>query len=249
MARSLNVARRFWFAYVGLAVLLGAGIGLFVVAVEKPAPKPPPEWSAWKPTSTSATDRQLQIARYIGPRYHLQSGHQLVHVLVGPPDSGTSQSISEVALAKTLTPQQQSDILGVTSATETAMYILCGDQSEKCAITEGKASTARGEVLRREALELALYTFRYVKEAKTVVTFFPPKLGESPTHALLFTKQSLASELKRPLRTTLPAPPPLPGKLLPSEQRTVDGLTRFVKYQLQRDANGGIVLVLAPDTA
>lgn len=249
MARPLALARRFWLAYVALAAVLGASIGLFVLAVEKPGPKPPPPWSAWQPIASSPQQRQDEIARYVARQYHLPSGHQLVNVLVGPPSDAT-KTIDRVALAKTLTPQQRSDILGMVSANETAMYVLCGDQSAKCAISEGKPSKARGEVLRREALELALYTFRYVKEAQTVVTFFPPALGQVPSHALLFTRQSLSDQLKKPLRTTLPSPrAPLPGQLLPSEQRTVDGLTRFLKYAFEQDQNGSLVLVLAPDTA
>jgi len=249
MARSLDVASRFRAAYFALAAVLGTGVGLFVLAVEKPAPKPPPPWSAWQPAATTPTEQQVEIADYVGARYHLPNGQQLVNVLVGPPTAAASDPITEVALAKTLTPTQQSDILGIESGSSTAMYILCGDQSVKCAIKAGKPSIARGEVLRREALELALYTFRYVKEAKSVVTFFPPQLGQSPTVAMLFTKTALSPELSHPLRSTLPAKPPVPGKLLPSEQRTVDGLTRFFKYSLQRDQTGGLVLVLAPDTA
>ena len=79
----MNVARRFWFAYLALAALLGVGVGLFILGVEKPAPLPPPPWSAWQPASDSPTQQQVQIARYVGSRYHLPSGRQLIN----PPDS------------------------------------------------------------------------------------------------------------------------------------------------------------------
>jgi hypothetical protein len=248
MARPLSVARRIWFAYLALAALLGVGVGLFVLGVEKPAPLPPPPWSAWQPSSEGPTQRQLEIARFVGSRYHLPSGHQLVRVLVGPPTS-SSQTVNEVALAKTLNPQQRSDIVDVINANETAMFILCGDQTKKCAIKEGKASKARGEVLRREALELALYTFRYIKEAKTVVTFFPPALGQSPSNVLFFDKSALDSQLKQPLHETLPGRPPVPGRQPAAERQAVDRLTSFFKYAFRTDTTGGLVLVLAPATA
>ncbi len=249
MAAPVGIARRFWLAYLALAALLGTGLGLFVLGVEKPGPTPPPPWSLWEPASETAGQRQVEIAQYVGRRYHLPSGHQLVRIIVGGPDAG-SDPIRAVALARTLTPTQESDVLSISDANETAMYILCGDAKKKCAIREGKATVARGEVLRREALELALYTFRYVDGAKSVVTFFPPKLGDAPTNALFFAKSQFESQLDRPLRATLPAAkPPVPGRLSPEEQKTIDSLTapRVFKFALQREQNGARVLVLAPN--
>jgi hypothetical protein len=248
----VNVARRFWLAYLALAALLGMGLGLFILGVEKPGPKPPPPWSAWQPSGSTSGAQQAEIARYVQARYHLPSGHRLVHILVGGPGGGTSDPIRAVALARTLTPTQQSDIISIDDASSTAMYILCGDEKVKCAIKEGKASVARGELLRREALELALYTLRYVDGVKTVVTFFPPQVGKAPTYALFFAKSQLETQLHNPLRVTLPAKkPPVPGKLSPGEQRTIESLTgsRIFRFALQREQNGARVLVLAPPTA
>jgi hypothetical protein len=245
----VKVARRFWFAYLGLAALFGAAVGTFVVLQERPGPKPPPPWSAWKPSESDPQARQQEIAVHVGATYHLPSGKRLVDVLPRGPIAG-STPIQEVAIAKTPNPTQASDFTIFDAAT-TAMYILCGD-GPKCSIKEGKASTARAAVLRREALELALYTFRYIDDARSVVTFFPPAKGKNPTYVLFFTKADFSDELHAPLRETLPhRKAPVPGRFPSGERKIVDELTtpRVFRFAVQTEQNGARVLVLAPTTS
>jgi hypothetical protein len=130
------------------------------------------------------------------------------------------------------------------------MYILCGD-GPKCSIKEGKPSLARGAVLRREALELALYTLRYVDGAESVVAFFPPQTGKDPTFAFYFAKSDFSDELRNPLRQTLPHPKlQVPGVLTSSELKTVNALTtpREFRFAVQTDQSGARVLLLARAT-
>ena len=58
--------------------------------------------------------------------------------------------------------------------------------------------------LRREALELALYSFRYLPVDETVV-FLPPKKGSDPSQALFFRRSDadLRNAVVRPLSATL----------------------------------------------
>jgi hypothetical protein len=245
VADPVKHGRKFGAAYFALAAVLGAAIGTFILLVERPAPPPPPAWSIWKPTATSAIERANEIATFVGAQYHLKSGHQLVHVDVGSPTAG-NDPIRFFAIAKKPTVTSRSDV-DVVDATSTLMFNLCG-AGKKCSIKEGKPSVARGAVLRREALELALYTFRYVDGVDAVVAFLPPK-PNSPSYAVFFKKDDLDSELDHPLGRTLPQrKPPLPGKLTPAERRTVDALTltRYFRFELQRANNGARVLVLRP---
>ena len=50
-----------------------------------------------------------------------------------------------------------------------------GDQGK---LTDSKPGKARHRLLRREALELALYSFRYLPEVSMVVTLLPPASGK-----------------------------------------------------------------------
>jgi hypothetical protein len=247
VAEAVNVGRRFSVAYLALAALLGVAIGTLVVFVERPAPKPPPPWSAWQPNEASRVARQQQIASHVGSQYHLNSGKRLVRVLVRDPDASPNP-IRDVALARTLDPTQRSDVLAVVDSQKTAMYILCGD-GPRCSIKEGKASVARGAVLRREALELALYSFRYLDDTDSVVAFFPPRKGEDLNHVYFFARKDFEDELDAPLRFTLPqSKQHVPGALAPHERRTVDALTvpRQFRFALRQERDGASVLVLAP---
>lgn len=249
MARSLSIARRFSLAYLALAAVFGAAVGAFIVVVERPAPKPPPPWSAWQPTAEDPGARQEQISAHVAAQYRLPSGQKLVKVIAGGP-GGADNPIDAVAIARTLNPTQSSDVYSLISSDKTALYNLCGDGTKpRCSITEGTPSKARGTVLRREALELALYTFRYIDGVESVVAFFPPVKGGKATFAFFFVKDSFKDELHMPLRSTLPhAATLLPGTLSPREQRTVDTLTfpREFRFAVQTDQSGALVLVLVP---
>ena len=239
--------RKFGLAYLGLAAILGAAVGTFVLLAERGAPPPPPAWSAWRPTEESAILRSTQIAVHVASRYRLPSGKRLVRVYVGNPTGNAP--IRFLAVAKNANPKSASDFTTFDGAS-TLMYILCG-AGKQCAIDEGKPTVARAGVLRREALELALYTFTYVEGVDSVVTFFPPRPGQKPQNALFFRKDDLDDQLDQPLRDTLPArKPPIPGKakLTKIEQKTVDELTtaRLFRYAVQSARDGARVLVLAP---
>ena len=184
---------------------------------------------------------------HVASRYHLPSGNRLVRVYVGNPPG--SSPINFVAVAKNASPKSASDFR-TFDGSSTQMYILCGE-GKKCAIKEGTPSVERAAVLRREALELALYTFSYVDGVDSVVTFFPPRQGQKQQNALFFLKDDLDDELDQPLRETLPEQlPPVPGKapLTKVEQKTVDELTteRVFRYAVQNAQGGQRVLVLAP---
>jgi hypothetical protein len=135
MARSVRIARRFSLAYVSLAALLGVAVGTFILLVQRPAPKPPPPWSAWQPTETQRSLRQKQIAAHVGSRYHLAAGKKLVNVLAR--DTAASR-LQDVAVAHTLAPTKKSDFISYVDPKKTALYILCGE-AQKCSIKSGRA--------------------------------------------------------------------------------------------------------------
>jgi hypothetical protein len=126
---------------------------------------------------------------------------------------------------------------------DTAVFLFCGSP-KTCKIDEGSPTVARGTVLRREALELALYTFEYAHPIDNVLIFFPPGKGEkSLTSTLFFQRDDLKSSLKHPLRRTLPqVDPPLPGQIRPAEMKTVNELTGDKRYKYLGTSQNVIVI-------
>jgi hypothetical protein len=227
MARGLTTRGRFAVAYLLLGAAFGAGIGTFIVLVRRPEPPPPPPWSSWRPGATTLASQLLEIADHVGTAYRLPSGDQLTAIKVGGSQGG--QRLRGIAVLNKGRPQQVDRFY---DKKQTATYILCG-ATANCVIPEGSPSPARGTVLRREALELALYTLKYESPIDNVLVFFPPAPGQKSLSAtLFFHRDDLSSPLKHPLRATLPqAHPPLPGKISPKEEKAVNEFTGTERYQ------------------
>ena len=225
MARGLGTRGRFATAYLVLGAVVGIGVGSFFVLVQRDPPAPPPPWSSWRPTATDTGGRMTEIATHVGRGYKLPSGNQLVAIQTQK--SSNFQGVVVVKPDDVRTPDAQ------YGGDDTAVFLLCG-AAKSCKINEGKGTVARGTVLRREALELAMYTLEYAHPIKNVLIFFPPGPDEDRlTSTLFFQRDDLESTLKHPLRRTLPqAQPPLPGQIRPTELKTVDDLTgeRRFKY-------------------
>ena len=163
-------APRFQFLFGALGALSVAAIALVVALLRSPAPAPERPWSAWEPAS-GGVDPAQQIAAHIAPQYRLSNGRQIVEIAGGPPTlKGQPLTIGVIHSGQTPAPLEGNNVL----------YQLCGD-GESCSIKEGKPSTQRGLLVAREALELALYTFRYVSGVdRVLVTLPPPPPAGSP---------------------------------------------------------------------
>ena len=96
------------------------------------------------------------------------------------PDASTSVPIHYVALRG---PKGVIDQVDPVDPSNAISYSLCGGGSS-CAIATGTPSVARGTLVRREILELALYTFKYVGGIKNVIAFMPPPAGQQASLAV-----------------------------------------------------------------
>jgi hypothetical protein len=194
-AKHSSFAPRFQFLTGALvAVGLAALAGIAVLIIGPSTSTPAPAWSGWKPSS-SGIQGASEIAGHVAPEYR-DHGKQLVNV------DANDMSFKGVPLTVALRTSaadggdiQIHDEKGV-------LYQLCG-LGPSCAIDQGKASTSRGFLLRREGLELALYTFRYIKDIKQVVVLIPPAKGNAQTVALYFRRDQVRDELARPLTSSL----------------------------------------------
>jgi hypothetical protein len=235
MARGLGTRGRFAAAYLVLGAVVGIGVGSFLVLLQRDPPAPPPPWSSWRPTATDTSGRMTEIATHVGRGYKLPSGNQLVAIQTQK--SSDFQGVVVVKPDDVRTPDAQ------YGGDDTAVFLLCG-AAKACKISEGNATVARGTVLRREALELAMYTLEYAHPIKNVLIFFPPGPGETRlTSTLFFQRDDLESTLKHPLRRTLPQKqPPLPGQIRPAELKTVNDLTGDKRFKYLGTTQNVIVI-------
>jgi len=109
----------------------------------------------------------------------------------------------------------------------------------------------RGTLVRREILEMALYTFKYVKGAKRIVAFMPPTPGATTSYVVYLQKDDLKAQLKVPLTQTVAPKVPLPNQISARDQSRIDALTesKIYKFGLSQTQQGEPVLVLDPAAA
>ena len=62
------------------------------------------------------------------------------------------------------------------------------------------------QLLRREALELALYSFRYLDGIESTLVLLPPRADGQAATAVFVERGDVRAELNRPLDQTLTAP-------------------------------------------
>lgn len=196
-------------------------------------------WSSFKPKGEGLA-RATAIANYVAPRYR-HNGTQLAAVQAQPPRAGNSE-IAALAIARDPSQGIGGGFISVEPAANTLLYIFCGP-AQDCSIP-GQPSVERGRLLRRQSLELALYTFKYFDNVDSVVTLLPPsRSGVVP--AVWLRKRALSNELDHPLRETLPGRPPFTVDNLVDGQR-VEQLTasRFYPSYFQPLPNGQLMLRL-----
>jgi hypothetical protein len=245
---------KFLLAYFVLAALVGIAVAAFLVFAQTDSTRTPAAaaaeaqpaaWNGFRPRGFQA-DQVHQIATYIGSTYHLPGGHELVAVKASiPPSYQNALMITDYAVSISSGGQSSYDVI---PAANSVTYELCG-LGKQCAIGSGKPSVARSRLLRREALELALYTFHFEPSIQTVVTYMPPAPGDKASFVLLFLRSQLAGALARPISATLPeTKPPLPDAMSTTEATRVDGLTApdLYRFSFTRGQDGGVWLVFNP---
>ena len=253
-ARSSGYRLRFGLLYVALAAVLGAGVGAFVVLAARPEPDPDPPWSPWRPNG-SETAMLRQIADRI-PQSYKQNGTQLTvstaSRLAVPTEQGELPIEAVFVQPDTSRGLAEEDDIDVYEGNNVASFSLCGvGNSDQCAITAGKPSTDRFTFLRRQALELSLYTLKYVDGFDSVLVFMPPTQAGESNGTIFLTRNDLAAELRRPVTELLPTRAPTVGGLTEVEEGHVLRLTepRTYAFQFQAAPNGSPILVLSPPTA
>ena len=250
--------RRFAVAYLVLAAIVGVAVGLVVVFATRDGGGHTQKqaWSAWAP-HTTGTLGVREIARHVSGRYHLANGALLTSVVAGPMQIESSQgpipvSAILVRSGRAGVTQERIDIAFPESG---VFYQLVGAGANRS--IPGRATLARGQLVRREALELALYTFHYLPQADYVLAFMPPPAGvsaDSPlfNRAVLLPRAALGPELRTTLRQALPPGEVTitPSSLTPAEANRIETLTagRVFHYDFQQAADQSVLVILSPVT-
>ncbi len=242
---------RFGLLYGGLAVvLIGAVVGFVLIATNSDSGASNSSasgkaWSPWKPPSGPPATMARAIAKHVANEYKLNNkGTQLVAVVSGRPT--VTADTHKISISTITVNQDGGDDVVPTGSTWSEQ--LCG-LGTACSIDSGQATEARGRLVRREALEVALYTFKFVPTINSIVAFMPPPPGKAPTTLIYMQKDKFAKQLSQPLATTLPlAKPPLPTAPDPQEQATIDKLTLPMVYsfKVQQLQDASAVLILNP---
>ena len=263
---------------IATAVLVGCAVAAIAVAVavgvSGHGKRNSVPWSSWQPPD-GGTLGARDIADFVAPFYRISAVNQLAVVTVVNPESaaasaaaqqaaanGTTASNSGSGLQVAVRPSPSSSAVSLLTG-NTMAYNLCGIGGKGCAIGVGTPSSARLLLLRREALELALYTFKYIHGVQNVVAILPPgrttlsrKLPTSDTKsqpidmAVLFVRQELQPLLDQPLTATFPEPnPPTVSEMSSApEAGLVDQITArgLFSEHLQQAQDGSSLIVLDP---
>jgi hypothetical protein len=254
-ARRSSYRLRFGVVYLALAAIVGAGVGAFVVLASRPAPPEAAAWSSWEPTGSKLA-RVRQIADRIPKAYKQPNGEQLTvtqasQLAVPNPNASGDTPVESIFVRPDASRghAEESDIDAYGGADAVA-YGLCGlGSGAHCAMSLGTSGES-SMLLSRQALELSLYTFKYVTDVNSVVVFLPPTPEGQSNGSVFFRRSDVADELRRPISHLLPARTPSIGTLSDIELGNIARLTRPRTYTFEFNAagDGKPILILTPRT-
>jgi hypothetical protein len=228
--RSANYRRRGAVIIGALALVLAAAAVLTITLLGKDREGP---WSpGFRTTVDDPVDRGVQVADYVQGRYLAAPGTPLSIIKTGEdviPDLPFHDQV--VALSddtQTTYSFEQRSLL---------FYKLCPTR-ESCTLPQAADRQALGPLYARQAVELALFGFRYVPEAAGVVVelptgYVPAEAGKAPDRFVhYFPRKNWEDELDRPFAKTLPGTPPLLGTLSATETARISQLAADTFFRM-----------------
>jgi hypothetical protein len=258
-ARASGYYFRFTLAYTVLAMIAAAALATLVVVLVRAGGARSQDWSAFEPTG-SPIARTRQIATQVSSEYKASTGGKLVSVLPSPlqttrflqSDSGqvsVEVPISSLAVeADASTGKHEEGDFTAFDAGSAVAYQMCafGSTNQDCGIVSGIGAN-RGQLLRREALELSLYTLKYLPDADVVLTYLPPPASpQAPDTAVLVARKDVKDSLAHPLTRTVTPQTLVLGASVP-DGAAVDRITlpHLYSYDYQTlPGDGTAILVL-----
>lgn len=232
----------FRLAYGLLALAFWLSIAGFVVLMVRPNHSSPIVWSSWRPTADGLIGAH-EIGLHVAPEYKGADGAQLAAVQEhGPQVQGLR--LEAVGVRRLNSGGQIDPYIALFNGQNTLIYAFCGLQTN-CAL-QGDSTPSRDRLLRRAALELSLYSFKYLKGVDQVVSLIE-NVKAGGTSAVFLRRDELAPELAHPIRATLPLThvPPA-GTADTREGPVIDALTLANTFPAHFESlpDGDAILVL-----
>ena len=241
-----------WGALIGIALCAAGTLALLIASPRDTGPKLADHWSEWQPETSRMIDGAADIAGHVGREYKLDNGEQLVAVNSSP----LQLSGQEIGVA---VRPQGSDLQFLQG--DGLLYLLAG-LGTNARPSERTTSKKRVRLLKREALELALYSFRYLDDVTMVAVLLPQTPAQTKanaggaaaapeTNAIFYRPGDLLEQLQVPLDRTLSAKTPRPSTMSKDEAARVDDLTLrnlFHASVQPLEANHNYLVLVEPDT-
>lgn len=245
---------RFMLGYAVVVLMVGAVLVTLAVITRDSKPSSTAQ-VAGIPVKENGFQRAREIATEIARQYRGANGEQIVAVTAQPGEV-SGLPLQYIALRHGRNQPLTEGDVSVVDPGETALFSFCGLAGEQNCALPGTPTPERLMLLRREAVELSLYTFKFLPEIQTVVSLLPPVPrgeGQPPqTFAVYFQRRHLENLLKQPITKILPESPPFAqGDITPGEAETINRLTetRLFSSSFEQLPTQGVILNLSPPTA
>jgi hypothetical protein len=223
-----------------LVVLAGA-VGVLVLFAYLVSRGTSNSWSSYKPRGGDVFTKAQNMADHVAPAYKYNG--EPIAVVLAQPLLYQDAVVDGIAFTRQPFRKIGSPLKQFEPSGSTVAYVFCGSAARCGLPSTGAQDTV--PLLRRETLELALYTFKYTPSVDSIVGLLPP--AGSTNYAIYLRRRNFQKELSKPLDATLPQHKVLSyQQLSPVERATVDRLTMKNTYESQfsKGANGRTVLVL-----
>lgn len=195
--------------FVGVLVLFG-------FLVSKDASKQ--AWSDYQPKGSDVFEKAQNMVNHVAPKYRY--GGAPIAVVQAQPLLYRDAVVDGIAFTRPPLRQVGGRLTDFEPSGSTIAYVFCG-QARACGLPQEGAGEV-GLLLQRESLELALYTFKYWPDVRSIVTLLPAN-GQSSA-AVFLRRRHVERFLDRPLNATLP----------PHEELTADSLTNAEREMIDR---------------
>src|SRR5215218_792651 len=155
-------------------------------------------WSSYKPKGGDVFTKAQNMADHVAPAYKYNGTP--IAVVQAQPLLYQDAVVDGIAFTRQPFRKIGSPFKQFEPSGSTVAYVFCGT-APRCGLpSEGAETTV--PLLRRETLELALYTFKYTPSVDSIVGLLPP--AGNTNYAIYLRRRNFQDQLSKPLDATLP---------------------------------------------